>query len=60
MRGSLPAPGRGSETIKGSDGYPPNPLIEFGSASWTRTNDPVINSHLLYQLSYRGTASPLL
>lgn len=23
-----------------------------GSASWTRTNDPVINSHLLYQLSY--------
>src|SRR3546814_13887984 len=27
-----------------------------GSASWIRTNDPVINSHLLYRLSYRGTA----
>ena len=26
----------------------------FGSASRTRTYDPVINSHLLYQLSYRG------
>lgn len=26
----------------------------FGSPSWTRTSDPVINSHLLYQLSYRG------
>ena len=25
-----------------------------GSSGWTRTNDPVINSHLLYQLSYRG------
>ncbi len=26
----------------------------IGSATWTRTRDPVINSHLLYQLSYRG------
>ena len=25
-----------------------------GSPSWTRTSDKVINSHLLYQLSYRG------
>jgi hypothetical protein len=25
-----------------------------GSASRTRTCDPVVNSHLLYQLSYRG------
>ena len=27
-----------------------------GSRSWTRTNDPLINSQLLYQLSYSGTA----
>ncbi len=27
---------------------------EFGSRSWTRTNDPLINSQLLYQLSYPG------
>lgn len=31
-----------------------------GSTTWTRTRDPVINSHLLYQLSYRGMASMLL
>ena len=24
------------------------------SSTWTRTRDKVINSHLLYQLSYRG------
>ncbi len=28
----------------------------IGSPNWTRTSDPMINSHLLYQLSYRGTA----
>lgn len=28
-----------------------------GSPNWTRTSDPLINSQLLYQLSYRG--SPL-
>ena len=28
----------------------------IGSPSRTRTYDPMINSHLLYQLSYRGTA----
>ena len=28
---------------------------ENGSPSRTRTYDPMINSHLLYQLSYRGT-----
>ena len=27
----------------------------FGSSSKTRTCDKVVNSHLLYQLSYRGT-----
>ena len=27
----------------------------FGSASRTRTADRVVNSHLLYQLSYRGS-----
>ena len=26
----------------------------FGSSSWTRTNDPAVNSRMLYQLSYRG------
>lgn len=31
-----------------------------GSTTWTRTRDPVINSHLLYQLSYRGMRRMLL
>ena len=31
-----------------------NPL-KYGSLGRTRTCDPMINSHLLYQLSYRGT-----
>ncbi len=26
-----------------------------GSLDWTRTSDPLINSQLLYQLSYQGT-----
>ena len=26
-----------------------------GSPNWTRTSDKLINSQLLYQLSYRGT-----
>ena len=26
----------------------------FGSPSWTRTNDPAVNSRMLYRLSYRG------
>ena len=29
-------------------------LCVIGSPGRTRTADPVINSHLLYQLSYRG------
>ena len=29
-----------------------------GSSTWTRTRDRVINSHLLYQLSYRGICVP--
>ncbi len=29
-------------------------LEDIGSPGRTRTADPVINSHLLYQLSYRG------
>ncbi len=32
----------------------------YGSTTWTRTRDPVINSHLLYQLSYRGMRRILL
>jgi hypothetical protein len=31
-----------------------------GSTTWTRTRDPMINSHLLYQLSYRGMRRMLL
>ncbi len=27
----------------------------YGSPNWTRTSDKLINSQLLYQLSYRGT-----
>jgi|GEM_PF-6013254 hypothetical protein len=34
--------------------------VSFGSTTWTRTRDPVINSHLLYQLSYRGMPAILL
>ncbi len=30
-----------------------------GSATWTRTRDPMINSHLLYRLSYRGICAYL-
>ena len=33
------------------------PLANVGSAGRTRTCDPVVNSHLLYQLSYRGSGS---
>ena len=34
---------------------PALPLCYDGSSpTWTRTRDRVINSHLLYQLSYRG------
>ena len=29
-------------------------FLEIGSPSWARTSDPLINSQLLYQLSYRG------
>ena len=28
--------------------------LYFGSSSWTRTNDPAVNSRMLYQLSYWG------
>jgi len=29
-------------------------MTRFGSPGRTRTSDTVVNSHLLYQLSYRG------
>ena len=29
-------------------------FIQYGSPSWTRTNDPAVNSRMLYRLSYRG------
>ena len=32
----------------------------FGSPSWTRTNDPAVNSRMLYQLSYRGVFASML
>ena len=35
-------------------------VLLSGSTTWTRTRDPMINSHLLYQLSYRGMRRMLL
>jgi hypothetical protein len=32
-------------------GYISAALFKIGSTSWIRTKDPMINSHLLYQLS---------
>ena len=29
-------------------------VLTFGSPSWTRTNDPAVNSRMLYRLSYWG------
>ena len=29
--------------------------VQTGADTWARTKDPVINSHMLYQLSYVGT-----
>ena len=37
-------------------GYHKVIFIESGSLNWTRTSDPLINSQLLYRLSYQGTA----
>ena len=38
-------------------GYAPVPLAfkKNGSPDWTRTSDSLINSQVLYRLSYRGT-----
>lgn len=33
-------------------------VSSIGSPSRTRTSDPVVNSHLLYRLSYRGSVRP--
>ncbi len=46
------AAAKGAETIQVLDGN--------GSPGRTRTADPVINSHLLYRLSYRGINEALL
>ncbi len=35
-------------------------LSKFGAPGWTRTNDPAVNSRLLYQLSYRGKRARIL
>ncbi len=37
-----------------SDPIDPIPVEEIGSPARARTRDPLINSQLLYQLSYRG------
>lgn len=34
-----------------SEGPTPSFCPDFGSSCWTRTSDPVVNSHLLYRLS---------
>ena len=58
----LDASRRSTFPIKGKEGVSVNAYIntireirESGSPGRARTADPVINSHLLYQLSYRGT-----
>jgi hypothetical protein len=35
-------------------------LLTFGSAGRARTADPVVNSHLLYQLSYCGPGPKII
>ena len=35
----------------------PTAFLRSGSPGRTRTSDPVVNSHLLYQLSYRGSGT---
>ena len=36
-----------------------NPWLSTGSSSWTRTNDPAVNSRMLYRLSYRGISKSI-
>ncbi len=51
------SPGESPQAIKTRlDGR----VLEFGSATRTRTWDPMINSHLLYRLSYRGITVRIL
>ena len=38
----------------GQNGFMGQSCVNIGSATWTRTRDRLINSQLLYQLSYRG------
>lgn len=51
----------GEDSNLRSLGYEPSkmpllyPAIIFGSLTWARTTDPLINSQLLYQLSYQET-----
>jgi hypothetical protein len=35
-------------------------LVVVGSPARTRTTDPMVNSHLLYRLSYRGIGKTLI
>ena len=49
--------------MNGGSGKKEPPTEEFsvggnGSGNWTRTSDKAVNSRLLYQLSYAGTAGP--
>lgn len=54
------APGKSDRKRKRPAERWPFRLLLSGSTTWTRTRDPVINSHLLYQLSYRGMRAILL
>ena len=49
---------RAGESLSNDRYKRPDPVctwfLEFGSPGRARTSDPMINSHLLYQLSYRG------
>ena len=44
----------GAYTEKGVNHDSANPSVIFGSPARTRTTDPMVNSHLLYRLSYWG------
>jgi hypothetical protein len=62
-RGQTPAPGISALPAAERRTAPENPFCQkdfprpYSSRERTRTSDPVINSHLLYQLSYAGLLS---
>ena len=51
---------KGQKPRKGEGGKETQASEIVGSPGQTRTADRVVNSHLLYQLSYRGTEDAIL